>query len=108
MCSSCGQILRRFDTDRQPLTSIIVGLIFLPFVVSIIVALLLAPTLGAVAFVLPVLSGPFCYAINLCQFPYTNGFEIWHPRCEKCTYDMPGVEGFCPECGGQPEQPPNE
>ena len=63
------------------MTCVIIALIFAPCAIALIFAISLFPKIGLAAFLIPLLSLPFCYAINQWQFPYTNGFEIWHPRC---------------------------
>jgi hypothetical protein len=82
-------------------------MIYAPAGIMLVLAIVLAPRIGGIAFGLPLLSVPFCYAINMWQFPYTNGFELWQPRCSKCGYDMRSSVGNCPECGGAPEAAPN-
>lgn len=104
-CPACNAQLRRFDTDRQPLTTVIVLLILAPLVIAVLVAAFLSSRIGIIAWAIPLVSVPFCYAINQWQFPYTNGFEVWHPRCTNCGHDMRDSPEKCPECGGEPEAP---
>jgi hypothetical protein len=104
-CPACNTLLRRFDTDRQPLTTIIVLLIFAPLLPALFVAVLFYSHIGVIAWAIPLAATPVCYAINQWQFPYTNGFEVWRPRCASCGRDIPDGSQMCPKCGGKPEVP---
>jgi hypothetical protein len=41
---------------------------------------------------------------NHMRFSRMSRFECWSPRCLNCDYDMRGLTGTCPECGGE-QQP---
>lgn len=105
-CPACRVYLRHYNVDRQPYTTLI-GLIVLSPVFGLIGAMFwLSHTIGLLALPLPLLGLPLVFILTWLQFPYTNRFEVWYPRCIKCKYDMRSSQGTCPECGGQRETPP--
>jgi len=103
-CPACRVYLRRFNVYRY--TTLIVSILLSPIFGLIMVTPVLTRVMGPLALTLPWLGIPLVRVLNRLQFPYTNRFEVWYPRCVKCKYDMRSSPGNCPECGGQPETPP--